>query len=95
MQVTLKIKTENLEAFLVASLENARASRMEPGNIRFDILQSADEPSQITLYEAYADKAAMEAHFDTPHFAAWRESTGDMIAQSSGGTSFTLILPDS
>jgi len=37
------VKTENVEEFIQASLENHRYSIQEPGNLRFDVLQSSTD----------------------------------------------------
>ena len=38
--VTVFVKAEFVDRFLEATLENARNTRREPGNARFDVLQS-------------------------------------------------------
>ncbi len=32
------------------------------------------EPGLIRVFEAWRDQAALDAHFQTPHMAAWRAS---------------------
>ncbi len=43
--VHVHVKPENREAFIAASLENARNTIREPGNLRFDVLHQADDPT--------------------------------------------------
>ena len=57
-----------------ASLENARNTIQEPGNLRFDVLQQADDPDRFVLYEVYRDEAGAKAHKETPHYARWAEA---------------------
>ncbi|MHA2075336.1 MAG: putative quinol monooxygenase, partial [Candidatus Hodarchaeales archaeon] len=40
--VSVFVKPEYREAFIEASLENARNTRKEPKNLRFDVLQCLD-----------------------------------------------------
>lgn len=69
--VYLEAQPERLEEFLREALDNAQASRAEEGVLQFDLLQQADSPTRFLLYEVYRDKAALEAHRATPHFARW------------------------
>jgi quinol monooxygenase YgiN len=34
----------------------------EPGTLRFDVWEPADEPDVVYLYEAYVDQTAFDAH---------------------------------
>lgn len=74
------VKDDRVDAFREASLANARGSREEPGVLRFDVLQQADDPTRFILYEEYADADATQAHKQTPHYLAWREAVADMMA---------------
>ncbi|MBM4043109.1 MAG: antibiotic biosynthesis monooxygenase, partial [Planctomycetes bacterium] len=40
--------------FAELTAKNHERSVLEPGNLRFDVLQSRDEPARFMLYEAYA-----------------------------------------
>ena len=51
--VTVQVKPEAVEAFKAAILDNAQASIQEPGVVRFDVLQQAEDPTCFTLYEVY------------------------------------------
>ena len=51
--VTIFVKPEFVQAFSDAILANARGTRKEPGNIRFDVLKGHEDPTQFFLYEVY------------------------------------------
>jgi quinol monooxygenase YgiN len=36
-QVSLHVKPDQVEAFVAATLDNARLTRQEPGNLRIDV----------------------------------------------------------
>lgn len=96
MQVTLvhvTVKPEQVDAFIEATRLNHEASVQEPGNRRFDILQSPEDPGSFRLYEAYetADDAA--AHKATPHYLAWRETVAEMMAEPRRGEPFNALFP--
>lgn len=88
MQVTLVhvlVKPENVQDFIQASLENSRESVKEPGNLRFDVMQSPDDPCRFVLYEAYAAPEDAAAHKNTPHYQKWRDTVADWMAEPRQG----------
>jgi quinol monooxygenase YgiN len=44
----------------------------EPGCRHFDVCADPDDPHKFFLYELYEDEAAVEAHGQTEHYAAFR-----------------------
>ena len=58
--VTQSGRTSEVLDFLRWDADIAKAH--EPGTLRFDVWQRADEPSVIYLYEAYVNQDAFEAH---------------------------------
>ena len=79
--VHVHVKPEYRQAFLEESQENARNTIQEPGNLRFDVLQQADDPDSFVLYEVYRDESGMKAHKETPHYAAWAEAVAAWMAE--------------
>lgn len=79
--VNIHVKPEHLEDFIKASLANSAASSKEPGNRRFDVLQSADDPCKFLLYEAYDTVEAAAAHKETAHYKAWVEAVPDWLVE--------------
>ncbi|MGH8228950.1 MAG: putative quinol monooxygenase [Steroidobacteraceae bacterium] len=70
------------EARVQAILEGMVVStRAEPGCRRYDLYRSAAAGSTLfCLIEQYADEAAIEAHRQTPHYKAYRESIAELLA---------------
>ena len=64
--VILEIDPSKIDEFLSVALENAAASREEPGCLRFEVSQDTAKPNFFALSESYTDQAAMEAHYTTP-----------------------------
>lgn len=93
--VQVHVKPEYREAFVAASLENARATIQEPGNLRFDVLERMDDPNRFTLYEVYRDEAGMEAHKQTAHYARWRDVVGPWMAEPRQGLKHQALFPQS
>jgi len=92
--VYVEVKQGHIDDFQQACKLNHEASIKEPGNVRFDILQSSEAPHQFVLYEAYASKAAAAAHKDTPHYLRWRETVADWMAAPRKGVSYTGLYPE-
>src|SRR4051812_5846353 len=83
--VTIFVKPESVEAFIAATLDNARNTRREKGNVRFDVSRSEEDPNRFLLYEAYHAKEDFAAHQQTPHYARWKEAATEMMSQPRVG----------
>jgi autoinducer 2-degrading protein len=92
--VTVLVKPDRADEFLSATLDNARATRSEPGNARFDVLRAVEEPARFFFYEAYADEGGFRAHQQTPHYLAWKERVAPMMAEPRVGVKHTAVFPD-
>lgn len=91
--VEVHVNPEHVGAFIEAVRENHEASVKEPGNMRFDVLQSATDSGQFFLYEAYETDAASKAHKETAHYKKWRETVESMMAKPRTGTPCKVICP--
>ena len=72
--VDIKVKPGSEEAFLAATLENARASNREPGIARFEVLRNPEDPRRFRLIEAYRDAEAPARHKESAHYLRWKET---------------------
>lgn len=98
MKVTLvhvKVKPAHIDDFIEACRLNHEASTREPGNRRFDILQSTDDECAFVLYEAYATMEDAAAHKQTSHYAQWRETVADWMAEPRQGVPYNGLYPAS
>lgn len=86
VHVYVHVKAESVEAFKAASLANAQASVQEPGIDRFDVVQDASDPTRFILIEAYRSADAILAHKETSHYATWRDTVADMMAEPRSAT---------
>jgi autoinducer 2-degrading protein len=92
--VTVSVLPENIDQFIRATLENAAATRAEPGCARFDVLRAVEEPSRFFLYEAYRAESDFAAHQKTAHYLAWREKVAPMMASPRAGVKHVSLSPD-
>jgi autoinducer 2-degrading protein len=79
--VTIYVNSEFVGPFIEATLDNARNTRREPGNVRFDVLRGEDDPTRFMLYEVYRSKDDVAAHQQTAHYARWKAAVADWMAQ--------------
>ncbi len=79
--VTIFVKPESIPAFITATLDNARNTRQEPANLRFDVSQSEDDPSRFFLYEAYQQKEDFAQHQQTEHYLRWKSTISDFMRE--------------
>ncbi len=96
MQVTIvhvAVKPDHIDDFIEASRLNHQASIKEPGNCRFDILQSDDDPTRFVLYEAYKDAAEAAKHKETEHYLKWRETVANWMAEPRRGVPYSGLFP--
>lgn len=83
--VTIHVKPEFAEQFLEAILDNARNTRKEPGNLRFDVVRGVEETNRFFLYEVYREKADFLRHQITEHYERWRNAANPWMAEPRVG----------
>lgn len=96
MHVTLVhvvVKPERIPEFITATRANRDQSVKEPGNRRFDVLQSTSDSATFILYEAYATPEDAAAHKKTAHYIAWRDAVAGCMAEPRRGVPYRDICP--
>jgi autoinducer 2-degrading protein len=91
--IEIQVKPERVAEFIAATLENHRGSLAEPGVLRFDVLQSGEDPARFLLYEVYRDEAATRAHKETPHYEAWKQAVEPLLAAPRKGRAYRALAP--
>ncbi len=94
VHVDVAVVPEHREAFLTETEKNARASREEPGVVRFDVLADREDPGHVVLVEVYRDDDAAAAHKDTAHYQAWRDAVAPMMARPRQSARYVNWSPD-
>ena len=93
VHVHARVRPERIAEFLAATQVNAHASLAEPGVLRFDVIQDQADPAHVVLVEVYRDDAASAAHKLTPHYATWRDTVAEMMAEPRASTKFSVVFP--
>ena len=56
-------------------------TNQEPGCISYELLQSNDDPTQLTFVEEWQAESDLAAHFETPHIQAALEHWDELMAE--------------
>ena len=92
--VNVHVVPGKAEEFLKFTKYNHDNAIKEDGNLRFDVLQSRDDPNHFILYEAYATDEAAKAHKDTEHYKKWREGVAEFMESPREGIPCDALLPE-
>ena len=63
----------------VLQTQGRNALEKEPGCRHFDVCVDPDDSHKFFLYELYDDQAAIDAHGQTEHYAAFRERIDPLL----------------
>lgn len=94
VHVHVHVKPECVAAFRQATLDNARQSVQEPGVVRFDAMQQADDPTRFVLIEIYRTDQDPARHKETAHYATWRDAVADMMAEPRSSVKYSAVFPE-
>jgi len=93
VHVHVRVRPERIDDFREATSANAKASLSEPGVLRFDVIVDQADPAHVVLVEVYRDDEAAAAHKETPHYATWRDTVAEMMAEPRASTKFDVVFP--
>jgi quinol monooxygenase YgiN len=93
LHVHAHVKPEHIEAFKLATIDNAGNSVKEPGCARFDVIQQTDDPTRFVLVEVYHKPEDHAKHRQTAHYLAWVDKTLGMFAEERTRTVYLNIFP--
>jgi (4S)-4-hydroxy-5-phosphonooxypentane-2,3-dione isomerase len=85
------VVSEKIDEFINATIENHNLSKLESGNIRFDVCQDSTDPNKFMLYEAYTSEQAAAAHKNTAHYQKWRDTVASFMAQPREGIKYNIL----
>jgi quinol monooxygenase YgiN len=93
VHVHVHVKADRIDAFIAATLENARNSLKEPGVARFDVLQDAKDTTRFILCEVYKTPEDALKHKETGHYLTWRDTVAEMMAEPRNGIPYKNLFP--
>lgn len=86
---TVTARPETLDQMLAAALDHVRRSRTEPGCLQQGVSIDAEDPLTLVFYEEWADRAALDAHFQVPESLGFMKTMRSLAA----GQTKMKILP--
>ena len=93
VHVHVHVKPECVRTFKSATIENARSSMQEPGVARFDVIQQQDDPTGFVLVEVYRTPEDPAKHKGTSHYAKWRDTVEELMAEPRSSTKYDNVFP--
>ncbi len=93
VHVHVQVKPGMEQAFIDATLENARNSVQEAGIARFDVLHDTADASRFVLVEVYRDASAPPKHRETAHYLKWRDTVENMMAAPRTRAIYDNLFP--
>ena len=76
----IEIDPSQIEPYRAAVQEQIEAAiRLEPGVLALYAVADKENPSQVFVFEMYADIDAYKAHIETAHFKKYKMATQDMV----------------
>ena len=73
------------DATVAAISDIVRATRSEPGCLRYFVTEDVEQPDTLRIFQAWESWEALAAHFTTPHMDRFRSRGGGL-----GVREFTL-----
>ena len=67
---------------LAAAQPLISATRAEEGCIHYELYQKPGEPEALVFVENWSSRAALQAHFETAHIAAFGNATAGLLAET-------------
>ena len=93
IHVFVHVKPKFVEAFKEASIDNASNSVKEPGVARFDVIQELEDATRFVLVEVYRTMEDPAKHKETAHYARWRDTVADMMAEPRTAVRYQNVYP--
>ena len=76
----VRLRADKLEAARPHLRAFIEATRQEEGCLAYDFGEDAFDPGRLVASEKWRDEAALAAHLQSPHFAAWIAAVQDFAA---------------
>lgn len=73
---TIRLDPANQEAAVAAAKEIMTETHKEPGNNAYVFSADLNEPGMFRIFEEWETDESLQAHFKTPHMAAFQGAMG-------------------
>jgi quinol monooxygenase YgiN len=87
----LQVQADKVEPMLTLMNRLSETSKTAPGNVRFEVLQCASDPTAFVTHETWSDAGAADAHMGSDYVGATLEALGPMLAAEPAIVRYTQI----
>lgn len=94
VHVYVQVKENFIDEFKSLTVENAKNSLLEPGIVRFDVVQQQDDPASFVLVEVYRTVEDTAAHKLTTHYQKWRDGVAGMMKEPRTSMKYYNVFPE-
>jgi quinol monooxygenase YgiN len=77
----ISVKPTYREQFLKQVKGLVKDSQAEEGNISYQLYEDTEQPNKFVMLEEWKDQAAIEFHFQTPHFKQFGEKSKEFYQE--------------
>lgn len=79
IRATLPLDPDRMDEVRDIASNLAEASRAEDGVVDYHVTEDLESPGVVRIFEVYEDEAALDAHGDTDHLAAFQAALPDLM----------------
>lgn len=90
--IWLDIRAQDVDAFLVNTLEMGHAALKQKGTRRFEVLRDDNVPTKFVVYMATKSRTEHENHLTTSHAKQWLAQVTPMLASPMLQDSYTQLF---
>ena len=88
----LTVNVQDIDAFLVATLEMGHAALKEKGTRRFEVLRDDNDPTRFIVYKATKTREDHETHLTTTHAKQWLAQVTPMLSGPLRSDSYNQLF---
>ncbi len=77
--VEITVDPDQADAFEARVIQHSENTLEEDGCRGFEVARDLSDPARFMIWECYRDDEAIEEHKNSPHLAAFRADTKDMV----------------
>jgi autoinducer 2-degrading protein len=92
--VSINVKPGHADEFLEAFRINYEGTRLEPGNLRFDVLRNPEDEHSFVIYEVFRSPEALDEHRKTPHYQECVRRIDPILAGPRTKTFYKVEMAD-
>jgi quinol monooxygenase YgiN len=91
--VSFKVKSEDVQAFVAATLAETRTSLQDPGVVQMDLLRASEEAAHFALHEVFETRAVGLQHLEMAHFKQWQGTIQPLLVKPPHAVAYEHVVP--